>query len=100
MKDKIIQSSLEFKRRIDGITYCFHPCEPMDGQFAWKREDMNLWIIKMDRFGWVCVDDKKVIYGIHWGIACSNKDKLPPVGEWVSKKGGKSYVYDVTYINL
>lgn len=98
MGSKIIQQSFEFKRRIDGAVYRFHPCKPINGQIAWKREDIDLWITRVERFGWVCIDSNKIIYGIPWCVELDKMGELPPAGEWISKKGDKSYVYDVTYI--
>ncbi|WP_423064041.1 hypothetical protein [Candidiatus Paracoxiella cheracis] len=51
----------------------------------------------MNGFGWICIDSNKSIRGIPWGIALNEMGELPPEGEWVSKKGNKAYVYDLTY---
>lgn len=99
MSKKTVQPSFEFRRRIDTVVYHFHPCEPIDGKMAWKREDIDLWITQLTGFGWVCIDSNKVIYGIPWGIALDRMGELPPAGEWVSKKDDKSYVYDIVYLD-
>ena len=86
---------IEFKRRIDALTYRFHPCELIQDNPAWKREDLDLWVTKIAHFGWVCIDSKRVMCAIPWGIAFDDMGELPPEGEWISKKADKSYVYDV-----
>lgn len=93
------QPTIEFKRRIDGIVYCFNPSEPINEMPSRKRDDADLRIIYMNDFGWVCIDENKSICGIPWGIALNEMGKLPPEGEWVSKKSDKSYVYDLIYLH-
>jgi len=90
--------SFEFRRRNDTTVYRYHPCESMNGFPAWKRENIELYVTKLDGFGWVCVDKTNTIHAIAWGISVNQISALPTAGEWVSKKGDKSYVYDVVYI--
>lgn len=97
--NKTTRPSFEFRRRIDAVVYRFCPCESLDGKIAWKREDIDLWVTQITGFGWVCVNSNRIICGIPWGVALDQVDELPPAGEWVSKKGDKSYVYDVVYID-
>lgn len=92
-----LRPSFEFRRRIDPVVYRFHSCEPIDGQSAWKREDIDLWITKIPGFGWVCIDSNRIICGIPWAVALDKMGELPPAGDWVSKKGDKSYVYEAVY---
>lgn len=49
--NKVTQPSFKFRRRIDAVTYRFLPCEPIDGQIAWKREDIDLWITQIEVLG-------------------------------------------------
>jgi len=93
----IFQLSFEFRRRIDGVVYYFHPCDPIGGKLSWKREDDNIWITYVEGFGWVCIDTEKVICGVPWTVPLNKMGELPPKGEWISKKGDKSYVYDLVY---
>lgn len=99
MGNNTLQLGFEFRRRIDSVVYRFRPCEPFDGQVAWKREDVDLWVTQIAGFGWVCIDRNRVICGIPWGVPHDKMGELPPAGEWVSKKDDKSYVYDVVYID-
>lgn len=88
---------LEFHRRLDGLIYRFRPDAPRNGVPAWKREDLDLWITKTEKLGWVCVDQQRTVLSLPWSIAVSDQGDMPPAGEWVSKKGDKSYVYDLVY---
>jgi hypothetical protein len=72
---------IEFKRRIDALTYRFHPCKPIQDNPAWKREDLDLWITKIAHFGWACIDSERVICAIPWGAAFDDISGLPPEGE-------------------
>ena len=98
MGDKTIQRKFELRRRIDGVVYCFEPCKLINGQLAWKREDADMWVTYVKYFGWVCINSESAICGIPWSTAINNMGELPPAGEWVSKKGDKSYVYDFVYM--
>jgi hypothetical protein len=91
------QQKFELKRRIDNVIYHYIPCEPINGSPAWKRDDANLWVTKLQDFGWACIDNDNNICGIPWGVPPSKTSKHPPEDEWVSKKGDKSYVYDLVY---
>lgn len=53
---------------------------------ARKRDDADLWIANINSFGWVCIDASNNICGIPWGVPFDKVSKLPPAGEWVSKK--------------
>lgn len=100
MSDKIIRPSFEFRRRIDTVVYVFRPSEPIDGRPAWKRIDIDLWVTQVDGFGWACIDSERTICGIPWGLTLDKMGELPPAGEWISKKGDKSYVYDVVCTSM
>ncbi|MBD2493886.1 hypothetical protein [Nostoc sp. FACHB-280] len=90
--------SFEFKRRIDDTVYRFHPCEPLHGQSAWKREDLDVWITLVNGHGWVCVNAEFEILGVPWAVALATQGSMPPAGIWVSRKGDKSYVYELVYL--
>ncbi|PIR12035.1 MAG: hypothetical protein COV52_00890 [Gammaproteobacteria bacterium CG11_big_fil_rev_8_21_14_0_20_46_22] len=90
--------SVELRRRIDFVIYRFHPCNMMKAKPSWKREDAEVWMTWIEQFGWVCVDRESNIVGVPWGAVLNRKTSLPPEGEWVSKKGDKSYVYDLVYL--
>jgi len=90
--------SLEFRRRNESSTYRYHPCDPINGFPAWKRENADLHVIQLEGFGWVCVDNQNQIHAIPWGVPTTLMNERPPAGEWVSKKGDISYVYDLVYL--
>jgi len=90
--------SLTFKRRAEPVIYYFHFYEIMNGMPSWKREDAELWITYLRDYGWACIDKERTIVGIPWALANNQKNALPPEGEWISKKGSKSYVYDLAYL--
>jgi hypothetical protein len=88
---------LAFRRRSDGLTYHYHPCEPIHGRPAWQRDDLDLWVIYRAEDGWIGVNAAGQITAVPWGLPISRQGDLPPTGEWVSKKGDKSYVYDLVF---
>lgn len=91
--------NIELHRHDDGQIYRFLPCEPEGGKPAWQREDGTVWILFLANHGWVAVDQERRIGGIPWGVAIADQGSLPPAGAWVSKKGSKSYVYDLLLID-
>jgi hypothetical protein len=94
-----MQCSFEFRRRIDLRTYRFYPCEPINGQPTWKREDADLWVTKIEGLGWVCIDKEGNICGTPQYTDFNEMEKSPSPSVWISKKGDKSYTYDLIYID-
>lgn len=91
--------TFELRRRADGLVYRFHRQIGEDGQPAYKREDKDHWIIRSERLGWVSVmPEDGTIAGRVWEVAPEDQDDAPPEGIWVSRKGRKSYVYDLVYV--
>ena len=90
----------EFRRHVDGLTYVFERVEAGEGQTRYKRADIDLWVIRHDRFGWVVWDEgTATVLGRPWeGLPSEQPEAQPPEGEWVSKKGSKSYVYSLVYV--
>ena len=88
----------QLKRRSDDLVYTFHRKELPDGKIGYQREDADLWISFQPGFGWGAWDDKTLL-GRPWNLSFQAQDvDYPPEGEWVSKKGAKSYVYDLVYV--
>jgi hypothetical protein len=83
----------EFRRRIDNVIYRFEPAAPREGYPAWKRVDAALWLTWIPGRGWRVVDEHGAANSQPWNVAPA--DLGPPEGEWLSKKGDKSYVYDL-----
>ena len=92
-------SRFELYRLSDGLIYRFNRAVREDGSAGYKREDQDLWIVRSPRFGWVAIDEATgTIMGRPWNTLPQDLGDYPPEGEWVSKKGIKSYVYDLRYI--
>ena len=88
----------ELRRKADGLVYRFDREPLADGSYGYKRHDADLWIIWNSDFGWVAVDpDSDNIAGRPWSVLQRDQSDAPPEGDWVSKKGEKSYVYELVH---
>ena len=87
-------------RRLNGddITYMFDRKRSPEGTNGYKRRDQDYWIVFKPKWGWVAWSDSYGITGRPWYVAPEEQADFPPEGEWVSKKGPKSYVYQLTYL--
>src|SRR5689334_22371098 len=90
----------ELRRSSDDLVYHFDRQLRSDKRIGYKRRDLTLWIVFLPEFGWVAMDEEtKAITGRPWNISLKDQTQdYPPEGEWVSKKGIKSYVYQLKYI--
>lgn len=89
----------ELRRRLDGLIYRF---ELDVGGGVYRRADRpDLTIVRDDEFGWVARDpDTQCLAGRVWDIpVAAQEGECPPEGRWVSSKGARSYVYDLTHLN-
>lgn len=84
-------AAFELRRQIDGLVYRFDRVGD-----AYRRADRDLWITKHPDHGWVAWDDDHGLTGRPW--AAAGHGEGPPEGIWVSRKGPKSYVYDLVYL--
>lgn len=88
----------ELRRLSDDLVYTFDRMVRADGTVGYKRRDGDYWIIPSDDFGWIAVGDTPgEIAGRSWTVLPQDQGDHPPAGEWVSKKGTKSYVYHLVY---
>lgn len=88
-------NTFELRRRCDDLVYRFDRVEPK----GFKRSDGEHWIIKHDQFGWIAWDEAtQSVMGRPWNTRAHDQGDTPPEGEWVSKKGDKSYVYDLVHV--
>ncbi len=84
----------ELHRQIDNLVYQFDQVVRDDGTYGYKRRGADLWILNDDKKGWIAVDpDTGDIAGRPWSVLPEDQQDYPPEGEWVSKKGIKTYVY-------
>jgi len=90
--------AIEFRRRIDSLCHRFVPAGDVDGLPVWKREDLDLWLVRHSREGWVVVDAAGTVLGRPSSVLPSSQADLPPQGEWVSKRAGSGYVYDLAFV--
>jgi hypothetical protein len=91
--------SFELHRLIDGLVYRFHRQTAPDGRVGYRREDRDLWIVWSERWGWVSVlPEEGAIAGRPWEVPREEQGDAPPEGTWVSRKGEKSYVYQLLYV--
>jgi hypothetical protein len=98
MPTPVSQCILEFRRRVDGLTYRYLPCNSANHFASWKRDDLDLWLVRNDALGWVGVNAEGEVFCIPWAVPLSKHGSAPPPGVWVSCKADKSYVYDLVYL--
>jgi len=88
----------ELRRMSEDLVYHFDPKPMPDGQIGYQRRDADLWITFRADWGWVAYDEAtQSLMGRLWHILPKEQGDHPPEGEWVSKKGAKSYVYELKY---
>jgi len=88
----------ELRRQIDGLIYQFDRLSLENGGYGYKRRDSDFWIINDGSKGWIAVDPiTGDIAGRPWFIPPEDQIGCPPEGDWVSKKGVKSYVYQLVH---
>jgi len=88
----------ELQRMSDDLIYQFDRKQMPDGHIGYQRRDADLWITSRPDWGWVAyLEDKQSLAGRPWNILPKDQGDHPSAGEWVSKKGVKSYVYELKY---
>jgi hypothetical protein len=95
-----MRTHFELRRQSDGLVYAFTRKDRPDGLPGFQRTDQDLWIVYKGHLGWVAWDeDSQLVMGRPWTVAPEDQSTDgPPEGDWVSKKGAKSYVYDLVYV--
>ncbi len=95
-----VTNQFELRRLSDELIYTFNKGTMPDGRDGFQREDLDLWITYRTDIGWVAWDEKSsTSFGRPWHVAPAEQNPhYPPEGEWVSKKGVKSYVYQLVYV--
>jgi len=83
----------ELHRQTDDLVYQFDRVLVENGSYGYKRRDADLWILNETGKGWIAVDPVTGdVAGRPWYVQPEDQANCPPEGEWVSKKGNKSYV--------
>lgn len=95
-----MSEQFELRRQSDNLVYVFVRKIRPDGTYGFQRTDQDLWIIFKPALGWIAWDEpSQSVMGRPWHVLPHDQpDTCPPEGEWVSKKGSKSYVYDRVHI--
>jgi hypothetical protein len=72
-----------------------------DGGDGFLRQDEPHWILWRPSLGWVAWDDpSQSVMGRPWDVLPADQSPhAPPEGPWVSRKGPKSYVYELVHIS-
>ena len=88
----------ELRRQSDELVYVFvlppHPA----GDLAYRRQDQAYWIVRRPDLGWVSWDEvNQTVTGRPWNVRPEDQGNHPPAGDWVSRKGPKSYVYTLVH---
>ena len=90
----------ELRRQSDALVYRFAREISADGAAAYRRQDLDVWIRRHPSLGWVAWDDEAdVCTGRPWEVMPQDQGEHPPEGDWVSRKGAKSYVYSLVYVD-
>lgn len=89
----------ELRRQSDDLVYTFVRKQREDGAEGYQRQDRDIWVTLRPVWGWVVWDDENgICLGRPWDVLPHEQGDYPPEGDWVSRKGIKSYVYKLVYI--
>jgi len=90
----------ELRRQSDDLVYIFVRRPVEDGGHAYKRQDQDIWIVYRPDWGWVSWDAvSDACTGRPWDTLPHQQGNYPPEGDWISRKGSKSYVYTLVYVS-
>ncbi|MFS2176764.1 hypothetical protein ACCC98_12505 [Rhizobium pisi] len=93
------REKFELRRQSDDLVYTFKREQFDGGKAAYKRQDQDLWIVHRPEWGWVAWDQaSNTCMGRPWSALPHQQADYPPEGDWVSRKGSKSYVYTLVYV--
>ncbi|MFC6759047.1 hypothetical protein ACFQFQ_05285 [Sulfitobacter porphyrae] len=91
--------AFELRRHIDGLVYRFDKASDATGRIGFKRSDGDYWIIWHEELRWIAGSwDDEEVFGRPWDQSKRQSETSPPEGIWVSRKGSKSYVYDLIHV--
>ena len=90
----------ELRRQSDDLIYVFVRNTRPDGTVGYQRQDQDFWIEHRPDWGWVAWDTvSQSCNGRPWNVLPADQGDHPPEGDWVSRKGVKSYVYSLVYVS-
>lgn len=93
------RNTFELRRQVDGLVYRFDRSTDALNRVGFKRSDGNYWIIWHEKLFWIAASwEDQEVFGRPWDQLSSQSPVAPPEGIWVSRKGAKSYVYDLIYV--
>ena len=92
--------SFELRRKTDELVYVFHRVEDGREPSRFVRSDRADLFIQYDQvLGWVALDpETNEVAGKSWDDDLRHNPDQPAEGDWVSKKGAKSYVYELRHL--
>ncbi len=93
------RESFEFRRRIDGLVYRFTHLAGQGKAAIYERSDQMVRMTHDARFGWSIWSGEGALLSRAWDLRPEAQSDHPPDGIWVSRKGDKSYVYELVYVN-
>ncbi|WP_166298931.1 hypothetical protein [Bradyrhizobium sp. 2S1] len=100
MADAQNRERFELRRQSDDLVYVFVRKTRPDGTVGYQRQDQDLWIEHRPDWGWVTWDpESQSCTGRPWNVLPADQVDHPPEGDWVSRKGAKSYVYRLVYVS-
>ena len=91
---------LTLQRQSDGLVYTFRAAGMRNGRPLYRRTDARgLVLYWHPDHGWSSwSEDGADLTGQLWQADADDlRSDLPPEGAWVSRKGAKSYVYDLRH---
>lgn len=87
------------RRQSDELVYVFERKVRSEGRVGFKRSDGDYWIIWHEKLGWIAGSwDSEEVFGRPWDQLTPQCRMIPPEGVWVSRKGARSYVYDLIWV--
>ena len=99
MDERAQSIEFELRRQGDDLVYRFEKTTDPEGRVGFKRSDGDHWIIWHEKLRWIAGTwDSDEVFGRPWDQLALQSKAMPPEGVWVSRKGSKSYVYDLIYV--
>jgi hypothetical protein len=95
-----LRDRFELRRQSDDLIYRFARSQRSDGSIGYKRDDGDYWIVQKPGWGWIAWDEaSQSCTGRPWNALPQEQKDFPPEGDWVSRRGSKSYVYTLVYVS-